>query len=72
MEIDWKKFGVDASDFFANLNTEFASFKNEDIQDGHIHDQIDSHEGISRVHQQYLKAMDFWWESVEKNFHELQ
>jgi type I restriction enzyme M protein len=62
----FKKYKTKSSDFFDEINDDYANFKTDISERGDIRELVETHEGILTVKRQANKALDGWWAEARK------
>jgi type I restriction enzyme M protein len=62
----FKKYKTKSSDFFDDINVEYAKFKPDISDKGDIKELVGTHEGVLTVRRQANKALTAWWEEARK------
>ncbi|TAJ13622.1 type I restriction-modification system subunit M [Patescibacteria group bacterium] len=65
-ESQFKKYKTKSSDFFDDINADYAKFKSDVGERGDIKELVETHEGIRTVKRQASKALDGWWAEAQK------
>lgn len=62
----FKKNKTKTSDFFDDINGDYAKFKADVSERGDIRELVETHEGVLTVKRQANKAFDDWWTEARK------
>jgi type I restriction enzyme M protein len=62
----FKKYKTKTSDFFDDINSDYAKFKTDVSEQNDIKELVETHEGILTVKRQTNKALDAWWAEARK------
>ncbi|MDD2785990.1 MAG: type I restriction-modification system subunit M [Patescibacteria group bacterium] len=62
----FKKYKTKSSDFFDDINVEYAKFKSDISDKEDIKELVGTHEGILTVKRQANKALAGWWQEARK------
>lgn len=62
----FKKYKTKTSDFFDDVNVDYAEFKVDVSERGDIRELVETHEGVLTVRRQANKAFDGWWIEARK------
>jgi len=67
----FKKYKTKASDFFDELNADYAEFKSDVEEKADIKELAKTHEGVLTIQRQANKALVSWWEDARKKVEKL-
>lgn len=65
-EPQFKKYKAKTSDFFDDIDDEYAKFKTDITERKDIKELVSTHEGVLTVKRQANKALDDWWAEAQK------
>lgn len=62
----FKKYKTKINDYFDDINSDYAKFKSDIVEEKDIKDLVKTHEGVLTVKRQAKKALDSWWGEAHK------
>ncbi len=67
----FRKYKTKASDFFDEINADYAEFKSDVEDKSDIKELVKTHEGVLTIQRQASKALANWWDDARKKVEKL-